>query len=54
MHSDKFEKVKSYYDKGFWKEYQVRNAVAKEWITPEEYKEITGNDYPEPNVAREI
>lgn len=51
MHSEKFEKVKSYYDKGLWKEYQVRNAVVKAWITKEEYKEIIGQDYPEPNKA---
>lgn len=44
-HSPKFEKVKSYYDRGLWKEFQVANAVAKGWITPEEYEEIVGQPY---------
>lgn len=47
--SSKFQKVKDYYDKGLWKLYQVRNAVEKQWITAEEYKLITGEDYPDPN-----
>lgn len=45
MHSPKFEKVKKYYDDGLWKKSQVKNAVVKGWITPDEYKEITGEDY---------
>lgn len=45
MHSAKYEKVKRYYDKGLWTKEMVRNAVVKEWITAEEYKEITGEDY---------
>ena len=45
MHSDKFEIVKKYYDKGLWKIQAVRNAVVKGWITAEEFKEITGEDY---------
>ena len=45
MHSSKFEKVKKYYDSGLWDKQRVHNAVIKEWITPEEYKEITGEDY---------
>lgn len=44
-HSEKFELVKSYYDSGFWKKKAVKNAVARGWITAEEYKEITGEDY---------
>lgn len=44
-HSKNFEKVKKYYDEGRWNEARVRNAVVKEWITEEEYKEITGMDY---------
>ena len=44
-HSKNYEKVKSYYDRGLWSDYRVREAVAKNWITAEEYKEITGNDY---------
>lgn len=43
--SIKFEKVKNYYDKGLWNIPMIKNAVVKSWITPEEYKEITGEDY---------
>ena len=43
--SPKFNKVKAYYDNGFWNIAMVRNAVVKGWITPEEFKEITGEDY---------
>ena len=43
-HSKNFEKVKKYYDNGIWNEARVYNAVGK-WITKEEYKEITGEDY---------
>lgn len=44
-HSPKFELVKNYYDSGLWKKKAVRNAVAKGWITAEEYEEITGEVY---------
>lgn len=44
-HSPKFEKVKSYYDRGLWKAFQVANAVVKGWITAEEYEEIVGEPY---------
>lgn len=40
----KYNVVKKYYDLGVWKEAQVRNAVAKGWITEEEYKVITGKN----------
>ena len=43
-HSKNFEKVKKFYKMGIWSEKMVWNAVGK-WITPEEYKEITGEDY---------
>ena len=43
-HSKNFEKVKTYYDDGMWNIAKVHNAVGK-WITAEEYKEITGEDY---------
>ncbi len=36
------EKVKRYYELGLWSEQRVRDAVAKNAITPEEFKEITG------------
>jgi hypothetical protein len=37
--SPKYEKVKSYYDRGLWKKQQVLNAVGK-WITEEEAEMI--------------
>ena len=37
-----FEKIKKYYEKGVWSEQRVREAVAKGFITPEQFKEITG------------
>lgn len=43
-HSKNYEKVKKLYKMGIWSEKMVWNAVGK-WITPEEYKEITGEDY---------
>ena len=44
-HSKKFSKVKYYYDnKKYWSKTAVRNAVGR-WITEDEYKEITGEDY---------
>ena len=43
-HSENFEKVKSYYDRGLWNIAKVRKAVGK-WITAEEFEEITGEPY---------
>lgn len=42
--SKNYEKVKKFYDNGVWNKARVYNAVEK-WITAEEYKEITGEDY---------
>lgn len=44
-HSTKFEKVKTYYEGGLWDKVRVTNAVAKGWITKDEYAEITGSPY---------
>lgn len=44
-HSLKFEKLKGYYEAGFWSKLQIRHAVIKAWITPYEYSEITGEEY---------
>ena len=41
----KYDKVKFYYDHGNWTKAQVRNVVAKGWITAEQYAEITGEPY---------
>lgn len=46
-HSPKFNKVKGYYDRGFWNKTMVRNAVGKQWITESEYEEITGEVFAE-------
>lgn len=43
--SKKFETVKKYYDDKLWNKTKVRNAVVKGWITEEEFKLITGEDY---------
>lgn len=40
-----FEKVKKYYDLGFYNDSQVAAFVEKGKLTPEQYKEITGKDY---------
>ena len=45
--SSKFQKVKYYYDNGLWDINRVRNAVVKNWITAEEFEEITGGPYAE-------
>ena len=41
----KYDKVKKYYDEGFWTIDMVRNAVVKKWITEEEFKTITNIEY---------
>lgn len=46
-HSKHFEKVKGYYDGGYWPIDWVKNAVVKGWITATEYKEITNEEYSE-------
>lgn len=43
--SKKFNKVKDFYDQGFWTIEMVGNSVDKGWITEEEYLEITGEEY---------
>ncbi len=45
MHSKYYKTVKSNYRNGLWDIDRVRNAVEKNWITPAEFKEITGQDY---------
>lgn len=45
--SQKFNKVKKYYDSGLWNKTMVANAVVKNWITAAEYEIITGEVYPE-------
>lgn len=45
MMSSKFEKVKTYYERGLWDISRVRNAVVKGWITTEEFFTITGEEF---------
>ena len=45
--SKKYATVKAAYERGSWNKAMVRNAVVKNWITTEEYKLITGEDYEE-------
>ena len=45
MHSENFEKVKRFYTLKVWNDTRVRNAVKMNWITEEEFTEITGKDY---------
>lgn len=40
-----FKKIKYYYDNKLWTKEMVRNAVKKNKITEEQYKDITGEDY---------
>lgn len=42
-HSKNFEKVKGYYPR-WWDKYKVWHAVNR-WITADEYKEITGEEW---------
>ncbi|MBQ6398856.1 MAG: XkdX family protein [Clostridia bacterium] len=43
--SKNYLKVKKYYDDGRWSLKKVRDAVRAGWITPEEFTEITGEEY---------
>lgn len=40
-----YTKIKDWYDAGYWTKTMVKNAVVKEKITVDEYKDITGEDY---------
>ena len=45
MRSEKFEKVKRFFMLKVWNEIRVRNAVKMNWITEEEFTEITGKEF---------
>lgn len=40
-----YDIIKKNYDRGLWSKQMVKTAVTKGVITPEQYKEITGEDY---------
>ena len=42
-----YEIIKKNYDRGLWNIQMVKVAVVKKVITPEQFKEITGEDYAE-------
>lgn len=47
-HSPKYEMVKKFYKVyKVWSLDRVRDAVEKGWITEDEFKELTGEDYPD-------
>ena len=39
------EKIKTWYKQGLWTLNMVRNAVEKGVLTPEDYKDCTGEDF---------
>ena len=43
--SKKYKIVKDFFDRGLWKINRVKDAVKMEWITIEEFGEITGENY---------
>jgi uncharacterized XkdX family phage protein len=40
-----YNSIKKYYDMGKYTDEQMKVFVGAEWITPEQYKEITGVEY---------
>ena len=40
-----FEKIKKFYNQGLYTKKQIRQFCEKGVITPEQYKEITGEEY---------
>jgi uncharacterized XkdX family phage protein len=40
-----YEKIKTYYDGGYWTKGQVAKAVEYSKITPSQYEEIVGEPY---------
>ena len=45
MHSKKYEKIKNWYERGFWTKRMVADAVITNRITAAEYEEITGEPF---------
>lgn len=40
-----YAKIKEWHEAGWWTKSMVKNAVIKEKITADEYKDIIGEDY---------
>ena len=45
-----FPTLKRLYDLGLFDKIKIAESVKANWITKEQYKEITGEDYPEPQA----
>ena len=45
MHSEMYERIKLWYEKGLWTKDKVYAAVGKGLITAAEYEELTGEPY---------
>lgn len=43
-----YSSIKRYYDSGRYTKDQVKVFVQAGWITPEQYQEITGDEYVTP------
>lgn len=39
------QRIKKWYEQGLWTKDMVKDAVKKDIITEDDYKEITGEDY---------
>lgn len=48
---DWYESIKQWYADEFWSKDMVKDGVRYGKITPEQYKEITGEDYIEANSS---
>lgn len=44
-HSARFDTVKRFYERGTWPLARVTKAVECNWITAEEFAEITGEEF---------
>ncbi len=42
-----FETIKKNYDRNLWNKQMVKTAVIKDIISPDQYREITGEAYKE-------
>ena len=40
------DKIQTWYKQGLWTAEMVANAVVKKVLTPDDYGNITGEDYP--------
>lgn len=41
----KYEQVARYYESGIWSQERLKGAVSRGWISAEEYKALTGEEY---------